>query len=215
MYLRAFIFLALLVLMCAIPFIWDAPMYAAEEILGQHILYAALVFVGILVLATVIAPITVLPVVPMVAPVFGPFLTGVLSILGWTIGALIAFLLARHAGKPLLGKYISLSSIEVYEQYLPSEVRFLTIVMLRILVPVDVLSYTLGLFSTISVLQYTIATAIGVSWFSFAFAYLGVAAFEKNIYLFATIGVLSLVVLGLSARYVLQQVLKQKSKTEQ
>ena len=53
-------------------------------------------YVALLVLAVVVMPITVMPLIPLAASVIGPFATAVLSIIGWTLGGVIAFLLARY-----------------------------------------------------------------------------------------------------------------------
>ena len=65
------------------------------------------------------------------------------------------------------------------------------------IIPADILSYALGLFSSVGLIPYTIGTIVGVSYFSFVFAYLGVAAFESNIVTFAIVGLVSVLVLGL------------------
>lgn len=206
----AYLVLVAVIGMSAISFFWDAPVHFFESLIGENIIFGALVFVAIMFVATVIAPITTLPLVPLIAPVLGPFTTGTLSIIGWGLGAIVAFLIARHAGRPLLGKFISLSEIDKYESYIPKETRFFLIVMLRMMVPVDILSYALGLFSRVSLTQYTFATFIGITWFAYAFAYLGSAALKKDVQLFGIVGTLSIIILGLSAYYVVQQVRKEK-----
>ena len=42
---------------------------------------------------------------------------------------------------------------------------------MRMVIPVDVLSYAIGLFSTMSLKSYTLATVIGITPFAFIFAY--------------------------------------------
>lgn len=197
-----------IILLSALSFFWQAPVDLLASVIEENMVLGAVSFVVAMFIATVIAPVAVLPAVPFVAPILGPFLTGVLSIIGWTLGAVVAFLIARHAGKPVLEKFVSLKDIERYESYIPNNLRFLGICALRMMLPVDVLSYALGFVSKISLLEYTFATAVGVSWFSFAFAYLGDAAFEKNLSLFVIVGTVSIIILGLSWYYVIQQVRK-------
>ena len=56
---------------------------------------------------------------------------------------------------------------------IPENNLFLTIIFFRMVVPVDGLSYFLGLFSKISFKSYTLATIIGITPFAFVFAYAG------------------------------------------
>ncbi len=60
----------------------------------------AFLFASIMFLATVIAPITVLPLVPLVSPLLGPLTTALASCIGWTLGAIVAFCIARKFGQP-------------------------------------------------------------------------------------------------------------------
>lgn len=191
-----------ILILTTISFFWDAPVLMLEAYIGEERVLGALIFCVIMIIATVIAPITVFPVIPMIAPVLGPFTTGLMSVIGWTVGAVIAFLIARHAGRPVLSKFVSLSTLHQYEALVPKEARFLTIVLLRMMVPVDVLSYALGFLSTVGLVEYTLATLVGVAYFSFAFSYLGEAALEQNSELMVILGTASVSVFAFSWWYI-------------
>lgn len=136
-------------------------------------LVSMIIYVLILIISVVIAPVNAVPLLPIASNVFGWIVTAILSIIGWTIGALIAFGLARKYGIPLIKKFVSLEQIAKYEKLIPEENIFWGVVFLRMAVPVDILSYVLGLFSHIKFRTYAIATLIGVSPFAFIFAYVG------------------------------------------
>ncbi len=132
-------------------------------------------YVVVLVFAVVVAPVTVLPLIPVASALFGPFLTGVLSVIGWTLGAYIAYLLARHVGRPVLRYFVPLEKIDALEQKFRRGDEFVGLLLLRIVTPVDLLSYAVGLFTSIKAKTYIVATALGVAPFSFIFAYGGQA----------------------------------------
>jgi uncharacterized membrane protein YdjX (TVP38/TMEM64 family) len=134
-------------------------------------------YVALTVLAVVLAPVSTLPLLPLASGMWGWFLAGILSIIGWTIGGQIAFLLARRFGKPFLRRIVSLEKLEKYEKRVPEENMFWTVLFLRMAVPVDVLSYALGLFSRMKSVPYFFATLIGVAPFAFVFAYAGTLPF--------------------------------------
>jgi uncharacterized membrane protein YdjX (TVP38/TMEM64 family) len=135
------------------------------------------VYVLLTIFAVVIAPVSTLPLLPLASGMWGWMLAGVLSIIGWTIGGQIAFLLARRYGKPFLRRIVSLEKLEKYEKRIPEENMFWTVLFLRMAVPVDVLSYALGLFSRMKSVSYFFATLIGVAPFAFVFAYAGTLPF--------------------------------------
>jgi len=131
------------------------------------------IYVAVTILATVIAPVSTLPLIPLATSMWGWFVAGLLSIIGWVLGAQIAFFLARKYGKKLVIKITSLQKLEKIEHQFGTGNIFWTIILLRMTVPVDILSYALGLFSTVSTRTYFFATLLGVIPFAFIFAYTG------------------------------------------
>lgn len=193
-------------------YVWDAPLAYLTDLTHAHAGVSHLAFVLLLFIATVFAPITVLPMVPVLAPVFGPFVTGVLSIIGWTSGAMVAFLISRHFGRPIAQQFISLSELDKAIGHIPENTRFFMIVLLRMAIPVDAMSYALGLVRTISFWNYTIATMIGVAWFSFIFAYAGTAYLDSQWALLIGISAVS-IVLFLASWFILLRHYKKERGT--
>ncbi len=169
--------------------LWSEPVaYFADSIeMAGYAAYGT--FVALLILATVAAPLTALPLVPIAAQVFGPFITGLLSIAGWTLGAVIAFGIARTLGAPLAERLTAVERIAMRLAGMPVGHRLLLLVVLRMVVPVDIASYALGVIPTIRFSEYLLTTIVGVAYFSFVFAYLGTAALEGQWLFFALVGV--------------------------
>ena len=151
-------------------------------------------YVLVLIIAVVAMPVTVMPLIPVAASLLGPFATALLSIVGWTVGGAIAFLIARYVARPIIERFVSLKRVDELAAQIPHETRFLTIVLLRLTLPVDLVSYALGLSKSIGFFEYVAATFVGVIWFSFAFAYMGDALLNKNIVLLIEIGAVSVLV---------------------
>lgn len=128
-------------------------------------------FILMLIAAVVLAPIAALPLIPIATALFGPFFTGIYSVIGWTIGGILAFIVARYAGRPLLSRLVTLETLARYERVVPNKIAFITLVLLRMIIPVDVLSYAVGFLSTMPLRTYAAATFLGVIPFSFIFAY--------------------------------------------
>jgi len=147
----------------------------------QNNMIGMLIYLSISIIAIVIAPISTLPLLPVASTLWGWQTAGLLSIVGWAIGSLIAFILARKYGVPLIKKFISIEKITEIEKSIPKENVFWSIVFLRMVIPVDILSYALGLFSKIKTRPYFIATIIGITPFAFVFAYLGELPFYYHL----------------------------------
>ncbi len=132
-----------------------------------------IIYVLLNISAVVVAPVTVLPMIVIAVGMWGIGISVFLTVLGWTAGSIIAFLLARKFGIPIVEKLISLEEIHALEEKAKIGNSFWSVLVLRMVVPVDVLSYALGLFSRIGFWSYTFATVLGIIPFCFVFAYLG------------------------------------------
>lgn len=144
-------------------------------------IYGMIIYFLLVVASIVLAPVSVLPVLPLAVGLWGWKVAALISVLGWSVGAGIAFLLARRYGVPLVEKFIPIKDLNKLENRIPEEHIFLTVVFLRMVVPVDGLSYFLGLFSKMKFIPYMIATVIGIIPFTIFFAYLGSISIEYQI----------------------------------
>ncbi len=173
---------------------------AAEHRIGGAVLFGVLMFS-----TTVVAPLTSLPLVPVLAPFLGPFTTGLACYIGWTFGAILAFWIGRRFGRPFVARFVSLETFARYESYIRPEMSFFYITVLHMVIPVDIFSYVLGVCTSVSLRVYTLATLAGILWFSFAFAYMGSAVTQGDYVLFTGIGVASILIMYLSWRYLRSQ----------
>lgn len=131
-----------------------------------------LIYVLLGITSTVIAPVSTIALIPIATALWGGFVTALLNITAWTVGAIIAFLISRRYGKPLVEKYSNLEKIAQYEQILGTKYIFWNLVVLRMIIPVDILSYAIGLFTAVKLTTYASATLIGVTPFAFILSYL-------------------------------------------
>jgi len=146
--------------------------------------FAMMVYVIFTALAIIIAPISTLPLIPVASIAFGWVVASVLYIFGLTIGSYGAFLIARYLGASVFSRIFSSNTIYILENRVPQKARFWTVILLRLLVPVPVLSYGLGLFSRISHISFILTTVIGVIPFSFLFSYVGTISIAYQLIIF-------------------------------
>lgn len=143
-------------------------------LLGNGGLASAAAFIFLTALFVVfIIPLDIVLLIPLGVGLWGSVPTALMSITGWTLGALIAFGIAREYGLPLVKRLIGERRATMFEKRIPTGNLFWSVVFLRLLVPVDLLSYALGLFSALSWRNYLLATALGVTPFGFFFAFVG------------------------------------------
>ena len=161
-----------------------------QELVSMNGIWGMFLYVAVSFIAVVVAPVSAMPLLPIAAAIWGPFTAGVLSLFAWTLGAMFAFWISRKFGYEFVGKFVKLKRVQLYADKISNMHLFWTVVLLRIVLPVDVLSYALGLFSKMNLGLYTLATIIGIAPFAFIFSYASNMPIIFQIMVLAIAGVL-------------------------
>jgi uncharacterized membrane protein YdjX (TVP38/TMEM64 family) len=143
-----------------------------RRFIEAHAVWGFCLYVTLNIVDAVIAPGATLPLIPVAVRVWGRVPAALTTTSGWTAGSLTAFLIAREWGYPVVRKLTSLDRLRAMRRYIPEDL-FWSIVLVRLVLPMDVISYVLGLFSDIGWARYTLATALGLTPSAFLLAYFG------------------------------------------
>lgn len=135
---------------------------AVTQWLKAHPVSAPIGYFIFLIISVVAAPFSSLPLVPFAVGAWGVAVTSVLNSIGWWVGALLAFELARLVGRPLLRHVVSLERVERWVARLSGRATFFSIVLLRTFLPVEIPSYALGLIQSVERRTHAIASLIGI-----------------------------------------------------
>jgi uncharacterized membrane protein YdjX (TVP38/TMEM64 family) len=165
------IFAALIVLFVAVSYISSRYGNDIKNLVLLQGVTGMLFYVILLIAAEVVAPVSFLPILPLAVTLWGSLAAAVLSIAGWTVGAVIAFFLARRYGRSLISRLVNLQRIDEIGSAIPEKQIFWAVVFFRIIFPVDILSYALGLFTKMKPKPYVLASLIGISPFAFILSY--------------------------------------------
>jgi uncharacterized membrane protein YdjX (TVP38/TMEM64 family) len=147
----------------------------ADDIRGfidRHPVQGVILYLVLNIIDAVAAPGATLPLIPVAAHTWGRFGAALLTTAGWTTGSLIAFSIARRWGAPVVRKLTSMERVKRLKRYIPENL-FWSVVVIRTVLPMDVISYVLGLFTDMSWSSYSAATALGLTPSAFLLAYLG------------------------------------------
>ncbi len=115
--------------------------------LKEHYLIAPLVFILLRSTSIIIPPIPGLIFDLVGIAVFGPVLGFIYAETGSMLGAMIAFLIARHLRQPVVKRLISLQKLEKWEKTVSEHKKFWTLVAMRLPTNAffDYISYAAGL----------------------------------------------------------------------
>ena len=151
------------------------------------------------VVSILIAPISATPLLPVAANLWGWLKAAIISVVGWTIGAWLAFIIGRKYGIEIVKRFVSMEKIHKAEAKIPRDHLFWSVVIFRIILPTDILSYALGIFTKMKTSRYILATILGLIPFTFALAYLGTIPILYQVIVFV-VGIIIIGILFL-ARY--------------
>jgi len=165
------IILAFILIIILASFLWQFSVEDIKQFVSANSALSSLFFVFMMIISTVIPPITIFPIIPFAGVVFGPFIMTIYCVIGWVIGSMISFQIARYAGRPFLSRFMSLEKLAHYENKIPKKGEFWVMVFLRMIAPVDVFSYAVGLVSKINFWKFSLASFVGVIPLSFLLAY--------------------------------------------
>lgn len=192
--MKAKIIIALAVLALAAVGLWESEwdVSGLERWIMLHPVLGAAIYLLALVASVVLLPLSSLPLLPLATRCFGVPMTALLSATGWWIGCLIAFQIAR-LGRGYLERVTSMAAVDRIEEKIPNDVGFGGIVVLRMILPVDVVSFALGLLKHLRFRTYAVASLLGILPFSLVWSYAGGQLGTGQFLSFA------LVVLGMAA----------------
>jgi uncharacterized membrane protein YdjX (TVP38/TMEM64 family) len=164
-----------------------------KEIAEKHYILGYLFYFISASVAVIIPVLTNIVLIPPAVMLWGPFVTAVLSILGWWVGSMISFYIARTFKTsllirfPVFQKYDHIDRLVFDDKSSTRFKKFYKLIFLRMTFPVDVLSYALGFFSNkVSFRENSITTLIGITPFAFIFSY-GSEMLYKNIFIITPI----------------------------
>ncbi len=126
----------------------------------------------LIVAGEIIVPAGSLPLLPIAVLLWGDYWSAVLTLTGWMICSMIAFGTARRYGRPLVSRFIDTEKMNRIGRTIPHHHLFVTIVLFRLVFPVGLISYVLGIFTSIGWLPYLGATAMGSAPIAFLAAFI-------------------------------------------
>jgi uncharacterized membrane protein YdjX (TVP38/TMEM64 family) len=166
--------------------------------IDDHTFWGLGLYIGLNIVDAVAAPGVTLPLIPIAVRVWGRVPAALATTAGWTAGSLVAFAIARRWGVPIVRKLTSFARVRAMRRFIPADL-FWSVVLIRLVLPMDVISYVLGLFTDINWASYAGATALGLTPSAFLLAYFGKLPNGYEIIAFA-VGIMAVIAALLVAR---------------
>ena len=137
----------------------------------QNLILTSVIFTIILSASVIVSPFTIAPAVPFVAKILSPPVTFILTIVGWTIGSVVAYLVARYGGKDLISKVYPSNRLDHTKYAFSKSPGFFALLQTRLFSQLDNFSYFVGLYTQTSFARFLVVTIVGAFPAAFIFSY--------------------------------------------
>ncbi len=165
---------------------------ASDRLIAQHAVAGVVVFVLLSALSAMLAFFSSAVLVPPAVHAWGPVFTALLLWLGWILGGVIAYTLARLLGRPVVERLASAKSLAQLDRRLTERTPFGVVLLIQLAFPSEIPGYLLGLVRY-PPSRYLSALAIAELPYAVGTVLLSEGLVERRVGLLAIIGVTAIV----------------------
>ena len=158
-----------------------------EALISQAPALGMLVFVLLAMISAMVAFFSSAVVAPVAIYAWGNSLTFLLLWLGWLLGGILSYCIARYLGRSFVGMIVNEDKIEGWERELEERARFPYILLFQAVVPSEIPGYVLGILRYHFHL-YLAALALTELPYAIATVYLGESFLERDSTIFVVLG---------------------------
>lgn len=171
-----------------------------EPVLVDHPLAGAAALIGAAAIGAMVAFVSVAMLVPVAVFAWGELSTLLMLWIGWILGGLFAYALARHLGRRIIDWIGARQLLERCESWVGVDTPFALILVLQLVLPSEIPGYLLGLVRY-PPRKYIAALALAELPYAVAMVYLGSAFLHGRGQVILTIGVGAALASVLGTRY--------------
>ena len=153
---------------------------AAGPFIREHPRLGMAAFVTLAAVSALLAFFSSALLVPVAVYVWGPTTCVALLWTGWLIGGIIAYLVGRHLGRPVVRALLRPGTLARYEGWIRSGAGFVPVFLLQLAIPSDVAGYLFGLVRC-RFRVFLPALAAAEVPYAIGAVYLGVSFLERDV----------------------------------
>jgi uncharacterized membrane protein YdjX (TVP38/TMEM64 family) len=153
---------------------------AAEPLIRDNPKLGMLIFVLLAAVSALLAFFSSALLIPVAVYVWGPVTCVVLLWGGWLVGGIVAYLVGRNLGRPVVRALLGPGTLARYEGWVRSGAGFVPVFLLQLAIPSDVAGYLFGLVRC-RVRVFLPALAAAEVPYAIGAVYLGVSFLERDV----------------------------------
>lgn len=157
----------------------------------------ALLFVLVSALSAMLAFFSSAVLVPVAVQVWGTWGTIGLLWLGWIVGGILAYTLARTAGRPMVARLVKAEVLARYESRVTDHAPLGLVLLFQLGLPSEIPGYLLGL-ARYSLPRYLFALAVAEMPWAIVTVLLGTTLMERRVPVLIAVGAVAAALSGLA-----------------
>ena len=162
--IKAFLIFSIIIALFLVVSYYSKNIYDTNILQGKGYIWMFVYFL-LVILEIILGFVSAIPLIPLAVNIWGVIPTFILTLTGRVVGSALIFYISRKFGLDLIAKLISLNKLNKYQEKIPKQNLFIWVVLIRLILPIDIISYAIALFTKIRFWPYIIATTIGfIPW---------------------------------------------------
>ena len=167
-----------------------------ENYTYQNQILAIIIFIILAALSAMLSPFSSIPFVSAGIIIWGNFMTISFLLIGWMIGAIVAYSIGYFSGYPLVNQFYFPEKIKYYKERISDKTGFLMVLFFRFAIPAEITGYALGIIRY-HFGKYFLATFIAELPFAIIAGYASDALVAKKPVIFISLVTLAFLFIGL------------------
>jgi uncharacterized membrane protein YdjX (TVP38/TMEM64 family) len=167
----------------------------AMPLMQSHAVWGAVAFVLLSALSAMLAFFSSAVLVPVAVQLWGTWGTIGLLWLGWIVGGILAYALARLAGRPLVARLVKDELLARYAARVSEQMPLGLVILLQLGLPSELPGYLLGL-ARYSPLRYLLALGIAELPWAVVTVLLGTSLIARRVPVLIALGVVAAALSG-------------------
>jgi uncharacterized membrane protein YdjX (TVP38/TMEM64 family) len=163
----------------------------AEPVIAEHPFWGAVLFLLLSAFSAMMAFFSSAVLVPVAIQAWGKLACVFMLWLGWILGGVCAYGIARYGGRPLVRRLTSHKGLERYEDRISRRTPIGLVLLFQLAVPSEIPGYVLGL-ARYGLRRYLMVLAIAELPYAVGTVYLGESLLKGRIPLLLSLGAVAI-----------------------
>ena len=175
-----------------------------RTIIESRPVLSQVVFVGMAAVSSILLFFSSVALVPLAVNAWGPGYTLLLLMIGWFVGANLAYCIGRWFGRRVTEYFVAADTLDRYGHLMSSKLKISEVALLKLALPSEMPSFALGIVRY-PIAKLTIVLLASELPFALWAVYLSVALISEQRAVFVAVLVAGFVLLGLMTRRIINR----------